>query len=137
MIRVTHPKSVVATAVWDYGDGMEMLRVFWDEAVMLDPKTKERDERHMPLSGAGTLRELWRAHGLHDVDEVPLTIELAFASFDDFWQPFLSGQGPAGAYAVSLRDSARTALRERLRQRFSNGGLTLEARAWAVRGIVT
>jgi SAM-dependent methyltransferase len=134
MIRVTQPNGVVAAAVWDYGDGMEMLRVFWDEAIMLDPNAAGRDERHMPLSGAGELLGLWRDHGLHDIDEAPLTIEMAFESFDDFWQPFLSGQGPAGSYAVSLRDSARNALRERLKQRLANGGLRLEARAWAVAG---
>ena len=50
MTRVTRPNGVVAAAVWDYGDGMEMLRLFWDEAVALDPAAAERDERHMPLS---------------------------------------------------------------------------------------
>lgn len=134
MIRVTRPGGVVAAAVWDYGDGMQMLRTFWDAAVALDPGAAPRDERHMPLCTRGALTELWHAQGLRDVDEQPLTIDLAFASFDDYWQPFLGGQGPAGVYVSSLSESARRALESRLR---ADVDLTLRARAWAVRGVVT
>ena len=139
MIRVTRPKGVVAAAVWDYGDGMEMLRVFWDEAVALDPAAAGRDERHMPLSRRGELSALWRDLGLCNVEDAPLTFDMAFASFDDFWQPFLSGQGPAGAYASTLAEPARQELRARLRDRVvsSDSPFTLTARAWAVRGVVT
>jgi SAM-dependent methyltransferase len=137
MIRVTRPGGVVAAAVWDYGDGMQMLRTFWDAAVADDPEAAPRDERHMPLSTRGSLAELARTHGLQDVDEQPLTIETAFASFDDYWQPFQCGQGPAGAYVSSLPESARQALESRLRERLGNAGFALRARAWAVRGVVT
>jgi SAM-dependent methyltransferase len=134
MIRVTRPGGVVAAAVWDYGDGMQMLRTFWDAAVALDPGAAARDERHMPLCTRGALAELWHAHDLRDVDEQSLTIDLAFASFDDYWQPFLGGQGPAGVYVSTLSESARRALESRLR---ADVDLTLRARAWAVRGVVT
>lgn len=134
MIRVTRPGGVVAAAVWDYGDGMQMLRTFWDAAVALDPGAAPRDERHMPLCTRGALAELWHAHGVRDVDEQPLTIDLAFASFDDYWQPFLGGQGPAGVYVSTLSESARRALESRLRD---DVDLTLRARVWAVRGVVT
>lgn len=134
MIRVTLPGGVVAAAVWDYGDGMQMLRTFWDAAVALDPGAAARDERHMPLCTRGALAELWHTHGLRDVDEQPLTIDLPFASFDDYWQPFLGGQGPAGVYVSMLSESARRALESRLR---ADVNLTLRARAWAVRGVVT
>jgi SAM-dependent methyltransferase len=137
MIRVTRPGGIVAAVVWDYGDGMQMLRTFWDAAVAVDPDAVRRDERHMPLSTRGALAELWRTHGLRDVDEQPLTIEMTFASFDDYWQPFLEGQGPAGVYVSSLPESARHALESRLRERLAEAGLTLQARAWAVRGVVT
>ena len=138
MIRVTRPNGVVAAAVWDYGDGMQMLRVFWDEAVALDPAAAGRDERHMPLSGRGELSAFWRDIGLRTVEEAPLTVDMAFASFDDFWQPFLHGQGPAGAYASSLPEPARDELRATLRARLvgADSGFTLAARAWAVRGVV-
>jgi SAM-dependent methyltransferase len=134
MIRVTRPGGVVAAAVWDYGDGMRMLRTFWDAAVALDTGAEPRDERHMPLCTRGALAELWRTQGLRDVDEQPLTIDMAFASFDDYWQPFLCGQGPAGSYVSSLSDSARHTLESKLR---ADVELTMRARAWAVRGVVT
>jgi SAM-dependent methyltransferase len=139
MMRVTRPNGLVAAAVWDYGDGMEMLRAFWDEAGALDPAAEARDERHMPLCRQGELSALWRDVGLQDIENAPLTIDLAFTSFDDYWQPFLGGQGPAGTYASALAEPARERLRARLRDRLAGGasGFTLTARAWAVRGFVT
>jgi SAM-dependent methyltransferase len=140
MIRVTRPGGIVAAAVWDYGEGMEMLRVFWDEAVALRPAAAARDERHMPLSRKGELMALWREHGLQDVWEEALTIGTRFSSFDDYWSPFLEKQGPAGAYVEALAASEREQLRLRLRKRLLGDGpdrpIVLAARAWAVRGIV-
>jgi SAM-dependent methyltransferase len=137
MIRVTRPGGVVAAAVWDYGDEMQMLRNFWDAAVALDPDAAPRDERHMPLCTRGALAKLFQTQGLRDVDEQTLTIEMAFASFDDYWQPFLDGQGPAGVYVSSLPESARHALESTLRERLGDDGFALRARAWAARGLVT
>jgi SAM-dependent methyltransferase len=140
MIRVTRSGGVVAAAVWDYSEGMEMLRVFWDEAVAFDTAIASRDERHMRLCRRGELAALWRQAGLADVGEQALTIDLVFESFDDYWLPFLDGVGPAGAYAASLADPARDALRARLVARVSRGredqGFTLRARAWTARGVV-
>lgn len=140
MIRVTRPGGVVAAAVWDYGDGMEMLRVFWDEAVALDSTIAARDERNMPLCRQGELATLWRANGLQRVEERPISVELSFASFDDYWRPFLGGQGPAGAYAASLSEPRRAALEARLRGRLlgtrPDGPFTLRGRVWAVKGVV-
>lgn len=140
MSRVTRPGGIVAAAVWDYGEGMEMLRVFWDEAVALDSAIAVRDERNMPLCRRGELAALWRANGLQQVEEQPIAVELFFASFDDYWSPFLGGQGPAGAYAASLSDTARVALESKLRTRLlgdrREGAFTLQARAWAVKGVV-
>ncbi|HEY7172399.1 MAG TPA: methyltransferase domain-containing protein [Vicinamibacterales bacterium] len=138
MRRVTRRGGTVAAAIWDYGDGMEMLRVFWDEAVALDPASDARDERHMPLCRRGELAALWRARGLADVIEEPLTIPTPFASFDDYWQPFLQNQGPAAAHVSSLSAEAREQLRQRLQKRLIGEGddrpVALSARAWAVRG---
>jgi SAM-dependent methyltransferase len=140
MIRVTRPGGAVSAAVWDYDEGMGMLRVFWDEAVALDPAIALRDERNMPLSKRGELATLWRAEGLQRVEEEPAVIDLAFTSFDDYWLPFLGGQGPAGAYAASLPDASRAALATRLRTRLlgdrQDGAFTLHARAWVVKGTV-
>jgi SAM-dependent methyltransferase len=139
MKRVTRPKGTIGAAVWDYGDGMEMLRVFWDEAVALRPTSAPKDERNMPFCRRGELAALWREQGLQDVVEEALTIETRFASFDDFWTPFLEKQGPAGIYVASLAIEEREALRVRLRRRLLGGGpdrpITMHARAWAVRGI--
>jgi SAM-dependent methyltransferase len=140
MRRVTRSGGVVAAAVWDYGDGMEMLRAFWDEAVALDPTAEPRDERHMPLCRDGELAAFWSAHGLLDVQQTALVVPLTFASFDDFWAPFLAGQGPAGAYVAALPEGQRLKLEERLQQRLAagsvDGPITLTARAWAVKGTV-
>ena len=140
MIRVTRAGGIVAGAVWDYGQGMEMLRVFWDEAVALSSGADARDERHMPLCRKGELAELWRAHGLHDVSEQVLTIRMRFSSFDDYWLPFLEKQGPAGDYVAALDVHEREQLRLRLRKRLLGDGadrpIVLDARAWAVRGTV-
>jgi hypothetical protein len=94
----------------------------------------------MPLCRAGELSLLWRANGLDRVEEQGIAIELSFTSFDDYWTPFLDGQGPAGVYATSLSDANRDALAARLRDRLvattPDGSFTLHARAWAVKGTV-
>jgi SAM-dependent methyltransferase len=140
MMRVTRPGGTVAAAVWDYGGGMEMLRIFWDAVVALDPGMDARAERHMALCRKGELGALWRQHRLEDVAEDALTIETRFSSFEDYWQPFLGNQGPAGAYVTSLEPGERERLRLRLRQRLlgetADRPITLHARAWAVRGVV-
>jgi SAM-dependent methyltransferase len=139
MKRVTKPKGTIAAAVWDYGDGMEMLRVFWDEAIALKPESAAKDERNMPFCKRGELAALWRQQGLQNVVEEGLTIETRFTSFDDFWTPFLEKQGPAGAYTASLTSAEREALRTRLHKRLLGDGpdkaIVMHARAWAVRGI--
>ena len=140
MMRVTRALGIVASAVWDYGEGMEMLRIFWDEAVAISPEADARDERHMPLCRKGELEELWRAHRLRDVSEEALTIRMRFSSFDDYWSPFLAKQGPAGAYVAALDAGTREQLRLCLRRRLLGDGpdrpIVLEGRAWAVRGTV-
>jgi SAM-dependent methyltransferase len=140
MIRVTRTDGVIAAAVWDYGDAMQMLRVFWDEAVALDPAVAARDERNMPLCRPGELAAAWRQHGLAQVEEQPLAIRMPFPSFEDYWEPFLGGQGPAGAHVASLPAARRDTLRNRIRQRLVGNGpdrpFELDARAWAVKGVV-
>jgi SAM-dependent methyltransferase len=140
MRRVTRPGGGVSACVWDYGEGMQMLRFFWDEAVALDPAADQKDERHMKLCRQGQLGEAWRRAGLTNVQEQALVIEQSYASFDDYWEPFLKGAGPAGAYAVSLSQDRREELASRLRKRLpggrSDGTFALNARAWAVRGDV-
>lgn len=140
MRRVTRPAGVVSACVWDYDAGMEMLRFFWDEVVALDPAMAAKDERHMKLSRRGQLGELWKRTGLVGVEEDALVIEQAFSSFNDYWEPFLKGAGPGGAYVVSLPDARRGQLEERMRARLlgnrADGPFVLKARAWCARGRV-
>jgi len=119
---------------------MQSLRFFWDEAVALDPAIEPKDERHMKLSRQGQLAELWRRSGLIDVKENALSIDQAFASFDDYWGPFTKGAGPGGAYVVSLSLDRRAQLEAKMRKRLlegrSDSAFVLKARAWCVRGEV-
>ena len=136
MKRVTKPGGTVVAAVWDYGDGMKMLRVFWDEVIAFDPAMEPKDEAHMPLVHQGQLGELWRQQGLEHVEKAPLTFTQHFASFDDYWAPFLLGQGPAGSYVAKLPKDRQAALADRLRAKLGTGAFELTARVWAVRGTV-
>lgn len=140
MRRVTRPGGVVSACVWDYDEGMQMLRFFWDEAVAQDPAIEPKDERHMKLSREGQLGELWNSAGLVNVQQKPVSIDQAYESFDDYWGPFLKGAGPGGAYVVSLSDERRRELETRIRKRLlgnrGNGPFVLKARAWCVRGQV-
>ncbi len=137
--RVTRPGGGITAAVWDYGAGMRMLRVFWDAAVALDPGAEKMDEKHMPLCRAGELSDLWRLGGLQGVREQAIDFTMRFESFADYWDPFLLGQGPAGAYVRSLNGDRLAALRSEVKRRLRlTEGLPIDlpARVWAVRGLV-
>jgi SAM-dependent methyltransferase len=138
--RVTKPGGRVSASVWDYGEGMKMLRAFWDGAAPLDSKAEKLDERNMPLCRAGELSELWRQAGLENIQEQPHVITMRFASFADYWDPFLLGQGPAGVYVKSLSRDQVQALSKEVKSRVSpsaeNLPFELSARVWSVRGTV-
>ncbi|HYJ67359.1 MAG TPA: methyltransferase domain-containing protein [Nocardioidaceae bacterium] len=137
MARVAAPGGVVAAYVWDYAEGMAMLRHFWEAAVALDPEAETLDEgRRFPWCRPEPLRSLWAA-SLTDVSVRPIDVIMAFRDFDDYWTPFLGGQGPASAYVMALPDDHRSELRALLRDRLraeADGSIVLAARAWAVRG---
>jgi SAM-dependent methyltransferase len=136
MRRVTRPGGVVAAYVWDYADGMQLVRRFWDAAVECDPAAHPLDEAvRFPGCRPGPLAELFAA--LDDVVVEEVVVPTVFADFDDYWGPFLGGAGPAPAYVTSLGEDQRTALRQTLRARVpvaDDGSIHLTARAWAVRG---
>jgi SAM-dependent methyltransferase len=138
--RVTKPGGSVSAAVWDYGAGMRMLRVFWDAAAAVDPAAEKLDESHMRLCRAGELEELWKEGGLEHVAGQPLEITMRFTSFADYWQPFLLGQGPAGAYLRKADDARRDSVRGEVKRRLGlaseDAPFSLPARVWAVRGSV-
>jgi SAM-dependent methyltransferase len=138
--RVTKPGGGVSAAVWDYGAGMRMLRIFWDAVVAIDPAAEKLDERRMPLCRTGELSGLWHQGGLEAVRERAIDIQMRFASFADYWEPFLLGQGPAGAYARGLSSRQLTRLRDEVKRRIGipseHRPIDLPGRVWAVRGVV-
>jgi len=138
--RVGKSGGVAAAYVWDYAEGMAMMRHFWDAATALDPAAADLDQgRRFPLCRPEPLRGLWTDAGMEKVTGQAIEIPTAFADFDDYWTPFLGGQGAAPAYAMSLTEDHRRALRDMLRVRLpsgTDGSIRLTARAWAVRGMV-
>jgi SAM-dependent methyltransferase len=138
MRRAVRPGGVVAAYVWDYAGKMQLMRHFWNAGAALDPKAHDLDEgRRFPLCAPAPLRDLFASGGLVDVDVRAIDIDTPFRDFDDYWSPFLGGQGPAPSYAQSLAEDARTRLRERIRAALPfavDGSIPLVARAWAVRG---
>ncbi|MFC0384635.1 class I SAM-dependent methyltransferase [Muricoccus vinaceus] len=139
MRRATRPGGTVAAYVWDYAEGMQMMRRFWDAAAALDPAgAGGKDEAlRFALCRPGALQHLFEGAGLRGVEVTSIGIPTVFPDFDDYWNPFLGGQAPAPAYCMSLPEDRRAALREALRASLPtapDGSIALTARAWAVRG---
>jgi SAM-dependent methyltransferase len=141
MARATRSGGVVAIYVWDYVGNMQLLRHFWDAAAALDPAAVDLDEgQRFPICQPAPLETLFRQAGLQDVIVKPINITTDFRDFDDFWSPFLGGQGPAPGYVMALSEERRAALRDRIQAGLpfrADGSISLIARAWAVRGIKT
>ncbi|MEQ1882962.1 MAG: methyltransferase domain-containing protein [Burkholderiales bacterium] len=140
MRRVTRPGGTVSSCVWDYNEGMQMARFFWDEAVALDPSMAPKDQRNMKFARQGELGDAWRKAGLAGVREHALVIDQRYSNFDDYWLPFLEGAGAAGAFVAALSPERRNQIESRLRKRMlgdrPDGPFTLKGRAWCVRGEV-
>jgi SAM-dependent methyltransferase len=140
MKRAAVAGATIAAYVWDYAERMELMRHFWDVAVALNPAARELDEGiRFPLCRPDALQRLFASAGLEAIEITPLEIGTRFSDFDDYWNPFLGGQGPAPAYAMSLDATARMQLREALRARLPierDGSIALVARAWAIKGRV-
>jgi SAM-dependent methyltransferase len=130
--------ETVAAYVWDYAGGMELIRRFWDAAVALDPAAAELDEAtRFPMCRPDRLAAIWSNARLLDVTIEAIEVPVDFADFDDYWSPFLGGQGPAPGYVAGLDDRRRDRLRDRLQATLPTAGdrsIRLTARAWAVRG---
>ncbi len=140
MARVTAKGGTIAAYVWDYAGKMELMRYFWDAAVELDPNAVKLDEGiRFPLCRPEALERLFAGAGLGEVEVRFIDIPTPFADFDDYWRSFLGGQGPAPSYAMSLDETARARLCDRLRERLptaKDGSIALTARAWAARAKV-
>ncbi|HWR50747.1 MAG TPA: methyltransferase domain-containing protein [Bryobacteraceae bacterium] len=139
LARVVRAGGTVAVYVWDYAGDMQMLRRFWDAAASQDDRARALDEgERFPLCHPRALEALFEAAGLRQVESRAIDVPTHFRDFEDYWTPFLGGQGPAPGYVASLSESRRVQLRERLRSELppgSDGSIELQARAWAVRGM--
>jgi SAM-dependent methyltransferase len=134
MARVTRRGGVVAACVWDHAGGRGPLTPLWEAAHQLDPDVE--DESRLAGAREGHLVELFAAGGLRDVENDVVVASVEYASFEDWWQPFELGVGPAGAYVARLDGDRRTALRDRCRELLGEAPFTVHARAWAARGVV-
>jgi SAM-dependent methyltransferase len=133
MARVTRRGGVVAACVWDFACGRSPLSVFWAAARELDPDVD--DESGRAGGRPEHLAELMRAAGLDAVEEGVLSVEAEHPTFEDWWEPYTLGAGPAGAYTAGLDADRRARLRELCRERLPAAPFVLESRAWAARAI--
>jgi SAM-dependent methyltransferase len=134
MARVTREQGVVAACVWDHAGGQGPLSLFWEAARELDPDVEGESQ----LAGAseGHLGQLFHAAGLREIEESALSVSVEHPSFEDWWEPYTLGVGPAGVYAAGLDEKRQGRLRERCRELLPAAPFVLTARAWAARGFV-
>jgi len=136
MARAARPGGTVAVYVWDYSGQMGMMRVFWSSATELDAHAADEGPR-FALCHPPALTAVFSEAKLERVEVRPIDVPTVFRSFEDYWSPFLGGQGPGPAYVLSLNPERRNALRDRIRSKLpeeADGSIRLTARAWAVRG---
>ncbi len=133
--RVVRPGGIAAACVWDFAQGMEMLRHFWDAALTVDSDAPD-EAQAMRFGRAGELVELLEAAGFHEVTETTLEVASTYGEFEELWSGFLAGIGPAGSFCVSLSDEQRSAVREELFRRIGapTGPFTLAATARCAHG---
>jgi SAM-dependent methyltransferase len=142
MRRVTRSGGTVVAAVWDFRGGLVYQRLFWDTAAGIDPRAGIARDRlfSAPLALPDGLPMLFDAAGLDQIQRGSITIRMDYASFEDYWQPLLGGQGPVGTYVTNLSADLRCRIEEAVKGAYCagapDGGRSLTATAWAVRGIV-
>jgi SAM-dependent methyltransferase len=133
MRRVTRPDGTVVACVWDHAGGQGPLSAFWEVATELDHEV--HDESDLAGARSGDLERLFQGAGLRDVEETALSVSLEHPSFEDWWEPYTAGVGPAGVYIAKLDDERRTRLREACRAALPDPPFVLTARAWTARGL--
>ncbi len=132
MRRVTREGGSIAACVWDFTRDQTPLTVFWEAALTINPDIET--EVSMPGAREDDLSNLFAAAGIEDIVADAIEIEVNHDDFEEWWEPFTLGVGPAGAYVASLTSTERESLRKAARERLAEGPFTLTSRAWAVRG---
>lgn len=133
MARVTRAHGVVVGCVWDHAGARGPLGVFWEAARELDPDV--HDESLLAGAREGHLEQLFGAAGLTEVEGTALSVNVEHPTFDDWWEPFTLGVGPAGSHVAGLDPMRRARLRERCRQLLPAPPFAITALAWAARGL--
>ncbi len=128
MARVTRPGGLVAACVWDHAGGGGPLATFWRAARELDPHS--RDESGLAGAAAGHLAGLFADAGMSGAVSTELSVTVTHPSFDEWWEPFTLGVGPAGQYVARLAPAGLDELRERCRQLLPPAPFTDKATAW-------
>jgi ubiquinone/menaquinone biosynthesis C-methylase UbiE len=141
MRRVTDIGGMVAVYLWDYAGKMDFLRHFWDAAVELKPEALSLHESwRFPDSNADVLKRLFENAGFIDIETSSIEITTHFRDFDDYWKPFLGGQGPAPSFVMSLNEAEKNKLRNALKSRLPtqpDDSISMVARAWAAKGQIS
>jgi SAM-dependent methyltransferase len=132
MARVTRTGGVVAACVWDNADGRGPLGVFWEACRELDPNVQ--DESRLAGAREGHLEHLLEAAGVKEIHGGMLLVDVEHPTFEDWWDPFLLGVGPAGRYVGQLDPRRQARLRELCRGRLPPAPFVVSAGAWAARG---
>lgn len=140
--RVARPGATIGAAVWDT-HGFIANRMFFDAAAALDPGGEQQRARNYnrPMTRQGELAQAWKAGGLADVRDTMLTIQMEFASFDDYWAPYEGKDGPNAAYVGTLDAGQKQRLRDAVRLAYldgePDGARSFPASAWTVKGTVS
>jgi ubiquinone/menaquinone biosynthesis C-methylase UbiE len=142
MRRVTRPGGAVVAAVWDFRGGLVYQRLFWDTAAGVDPRAGSARDRlfSTPLALPDGLPRLFEHAGFNQIRRTSITIRMDYANFDDYWRPLLGGQGPVGTYVAGLSPDHLRRIEAAVEGAYCcgapDGGRSLTATAWAVRGVV-
>jgi len=134
MARVTTPGGTVAACVWDHAGGSGPLHLFWEAAREVDPDVE--DESALAGARSGHLASLLAAAGVREVQASSLTVAVEHHSFEEWWQPYMLGVGPAGSFVAQLNPERQARLRELCRERLPPSPFVVSATAWAARGLV-
>lgn len=139
MKRAARTGGTVALYVWDYAGKMQFMRHFWNAATAMDLAARDLDEgNRFPICSPGALTEQFENAKFSDIEVRAIDVSTEFKDFDDYWSPFLGGQGPAPGYVMSLSEEQRTKLRDRIYNSLPfalDGSIPLVARAWAIKAV--
>jgi ubiquinone/menaquinone biosynthesis C-methylase UbiE len=134
MVRATRSGGPLAACVWDHAPGGQgPLMAFHQASHEVDPRAPADSGR--AGTRQGHLGELFREAGIAEVEETAFMITVVHPTFDDWWEPFTLGVGPTSAFFADLGPEKVEQLRLLCREALGPAPITVNARAWAARGV--